>query len=393
MCDEEFALVFEQVKELSDKIQLAVEVPRITQRQVYRNNPPHTTPEEYYRRVVFIPMLDSVISDLKSRLSRDTLNSFRLTVLLLLQSSVKEISSMYGQLLGLTMPSTRATLILGEVHVWRSRWLRVKREGGIFPSSVEETAKECDRHLYPYVSSLLDIFISLPVSVASAERSFSTLRQLKTWLRAQMGQTRLSGLALLNMHRDIDISIDRVIDSSQLKNWMFANEESIKNQRKVSNENFISRQKPLHQLEGRSTEFLTYDEEKEILMFYEQKLFELCKIFKPAMPPSVVGTGFHYFKRFYLKNSVMDYHPRDILATCVYLAAKVDEFNVSIGSFVANLRGDQEKASGIILNNELLLMQQLGYQLTIHNPYRPIEGFLIDIKVSVTYFDTSSNPL
>ncbi|KAK2722931.1 hypothetical protein QYM36_003201, partial [Artemia franciscana] len=119
---------------------------------------------------------------------------------------------MYGQLLGSTVPSTRATLILAEVHVWRSRWLRVKREGGIFPSSVEETAKECDRHLYPYVSSLLDIFISLPVSVTSAERSFSTLSKLKSWLRAQMGQTRLSGLALLNVHRDIDISIDRVID-------------------------------------------------------------------------------------------------------------------------------------------------------------------------------------
>ena len=167
-------------------------------------------------------MLDSVISDLKSRFSRYTLNSFRLTVLLpsnivnctddLLQSSVKEISSMYGQLLVLTVPSTRTTLILAEVHVWRSRWLRVKRGGGIFPSSVEETAKECDRHLYPYVSSLLDIFISLPVSVASADCSFSTLRKLKTWLRAQMGQTRLSGLALLNVHRDIDISIDRVID-------------------------------------------------------------------------------------------------------------------------------------------------------------------------------------
>ncbi|KAK2703052.1 hypothetical protein QYM36_018395 [Artemia franciscana] len=122
---------------------------------------------------------------------------------------------MYGQLLGLTVPSTRATLILAEVHVWRSRWLRVKREGGIFPSSVEGTAKECDRHLYPYVNSL-DISTSLPVSVASAERSFSKLRKLKTWLRAQMGQTRLSGLAFLNVHRDIDISIGRVIDRSIL---------------------------------------------------------------------------------------------------------------------------------------------------------------------------------
>ncbi|KAK2726249.1 hypothetical protein QYM36_000638 [Artemia franciscana] len=47
-CDEEFALVFEQVKELSDKIQLAVEAPRITQIQVHQNNPPYTMPEEYY---------------------------------------------------------------------------------------------------------------------------------------------------------------------------------------------------------------------------------------------------------------------------------------------------------------------------------------------------------
>ncbi|KAK2711339.1 hypothetical protein QYM36_012503, partial [Artemia franciscana] len=50
------------------------------------------------------------------------------------------------------------------------------------------------------------------VSVTSAKHSFPTLRKLKTWLRAQMGQTRLSGLALLNLHHDIDISIDRVID-------------------------------------------------------------------------------------------------------------------------------------------------------------------------------------
>lgn len=38
----------------------------------------------------------------------------------------------------------------------------------------------------------------------------------------------------------------------------------------------------------------------------------------------------------------------------------------------------------IILSNELLLMQQLNYYLTVHNPYRPIEGFLIDIKTRCT---------
>ena len=68
-------------------------------------------------------------------------------------------------------------------------------------------------------------------------------------------------------------------------------------------------------------------------------------------------------------------------ATCVYLACKVEEFNVSISQFVSNIKGDRSKATDIILSNELLLMRQLNYYLTVHNPYRPIEGFLIDIKV------------
>lgn len=67
-------------------------------------------------------------------------------------------------------------------------------------------------------------------------------------------------------------------------------------------------------------------------------------------------------------------------ATCVYLSCKTEEFNVSIGQFVGNIKGDRVKAMDIILSNELLLMQQLNYYLTVHNPFRPIEGFLIDIK-------------
>ena len=47
-----------------------------------------------------------------------------------------------------------------------------------------------------------------PVTTASAERSFSNLR-LKTWLRATMGEDRLSGLALMSLNRD-KLSFDDV---------------------------------------------------------------------------------------------------------------------------------------------------------------------------------------
>jgi hypothetical protein len=42
------------------------------------------------------------------------------------------------------------------------------------------------------------LFLTLPVTVASAERSFSKLRLIKSYLRSTMGQDRLRGLALLS---------------------------------------------------------------------------------------------------------------------------------------------------------------------------------------------------
>ena len=126
--------------------------------------------------------------------------------------------------------------------------------------------------------------------------------------------------------------------------------------------------------------FLSPGEEALLTKHYETILRDFCRKFQPPMPRCVVGTAFQYYKRFYLNNSVMDFHPKHIVVTCVYMAAKVEEFNVSMAQFVANVRGDREKASAIVLNNELFLMQQLKYHLTVHNPLRSIEGFIIDMK-------------
>lgn len=46
---------------------------------------------------------------------------------------------------------------------------------------------------------------------------------------------------------------------------------------------------------------------------YELHLRDFCKRFQPPMPRCVIGTSFHYFKRFYIHNSVMNYHPKEIM--------------------------------------------------------------------------------
>ena len=59
---------------------------------------------------------------------------------------------------------------------------------------------------------LLQIMATLPETTCTSERSFSTLRRLKTYLRNTTNEERLNDLALLNVHRDCKIDPERVID-------------------------------------------------------------------------------------------------------------------------------------------------------------------------------------
>jgi hypothetical protein len=56
------------------------------------------------------------------------------------------------------------------------------------------------------------------VTIVAVERSFSILRRLKTYLRNTMGEERLNGLALMNVHRGIQLDISEVLDRMSKKN-------------------------------------------------------------------------------------------------------------------------------------------------------------------------------
>ncbi|XP_076044803.1 uncharacterized protein LOC143027403 [Oratosquilla oratoria] len=68
--------------------------------------------------------------------------------------------------------------------------------------------------LYPNLWVALRIACTLPVTVASAERSFSELKLIKTYLRSSMGQERLSGLAIISINHEVgkDMLYKDIID-------------------------------------------------------------------------------------------------------------------------------------------------------------------------------------
>jgi len=55
--------------------------------------------------------------------------------------------------------------------------------------------------IYPNMWVALRISATLPVTVAAAERSFSKLKLIKTYLRSTMMQERLSGLAIISINK------------------------------------------------------------------------------------------------------------------------------------------------------------------------------------------------
>ena len=63
---------------------------------------------------------------------------------------------------------------------------------------------------FPNVTELIRNVLVPPASSVQAERSFSALRRLKTWLRSTMSESRLNSVAVCHVHRSTMDATDTV---------------------------------------------------------------------------------------------------------------------------------------------------------------------------------------
>ncbi|CAH1119753.1 unnamed protein product [Phaedon cochleariae] len=205
-------------KQKLKEINVEFSMPRITGRMVHRPNPTVSSVDDHYRITVFIPLLDSIILDLKDRLSENKLNLYNLHLCVPSVTKNKTDEEIYQGIRQIleqfpTIFEENDEMsfqkIASEMLIWKKMW---DAEQNI-PDNGITALKECNKHLFPYISILLELLCCLPVSVASSERSFSTLRRLKDWIRSRMVQDRLNGLALMHIHRGIcsSLNVDDII--------------------------------------------------------------------------------------------------------------------------------------------------------------------------------------
>ena len=209
--DEEFKTFWENATFKAQQLNLSEPVlPRTRRlpRRLDSGSNPHAdaSPKDYYRRVYF-EFADTLTGEL-TRFDQDNYKLYMKAEQLLicaagtgevLTDNMKIVCDHFGKDFDSSRLNNQLSIISDIVE-------------GVTPTLREIQhailSLNTSSSLFSEILKLLKLLFIIPASTASAERSFSSLRGLKTYLRSSMTSQRLNHMLLLHVHKDITDQID-----------------------------------------------------------------------------------------------------------------------------------------------------------------------------------------
>lgn len=169
------------------------------------------TVEDHYRRIYFA-VIDMADNQLSVRFDPNSLGIrtyLRLENLLLTgkletgnTDEIREVTELVN-----SYPEFNLRSLTIQLAMFRSQFKYSDLQGAV---DTMRAMSSCVRRLFVEVEQLIRLLLICPVSSCEAERSFSALRRLKTWLRNTMTDARLNAVAVCHVHQHILDSIDLV---------------------------------------------------------------------------------------------------------------------------------------------------------------------------------------
>ena len=160
--------------------------------------------ESDYLRVLYRPIVEAVMQELERRFKGENALAFKgidslspaSPNFLLMDRGLSEFADHYG---------VDKEALVHEIRSYHMLISNKTREDEEFtpPSCITELLVliEPYRMVTASLYGLAQIAVTIPVGTASCERSFSSMRRIKTWLRTVMTDDRLDWLAMLCVHR------------------------------------------------------------------------------------------------------------------------------------------------------------------------------------------------
>ena len=138
-----------------------------------RSNTPSSAPQEHYKRVAAIPLLDSLITQLKQRFDGENnrhtqaLLSLVPSVMLSLDTVISDQDFMFWKE---DLPTPKS--LAGELRRWKHLWDNANPQTQPVPSNLVQALTSCDAESYRNIHYLLMI------DCTEAEQTFSLLRRI-----------------------------------------------------------------------------------------------------------------------------------------------------------------------------------------------------------------------
>jgi len=192
-----------EVEETIEKLELdPLQIPRGKQPPKRLCGPAtayHPTTVVQYYAAEFYKILDVSIQQLSSLLLESPrIQRYQELQMVLVRGIITDVVHEYPELSSRTLQA--------ELDMFR-RLLALLDENSVASLSVcVDTFRNMApamRFMLPTVESLVRLLLINPASSASAERSFSGLRRLKSYIRSTCGQLRLNNIVLCHVHKDI----------------------------------------------------------------------------------------------------------------------------------------------------------------------------------------------
>ena len=193
-------------------------IPRRCARQRHRNNVPADDPRTDYRRCISVPLADHLLVELDTRFSPHhrvallglCLVPSALVTLpdLVVENHLAKLVDLYEE--DLAYPEN----VPNQMVSWKIKWQQQMEQHSkaCLPTSPSQALPHATS-LYPDIRVLLLVLLTLPITSCSSERSFSTLKRIKTYLRSTWGNERLTSLALMHIHRDVvPVCLQEMVD-------------------------------------------------------------------------------------------------------------------------------------------------------------------------------------
>ncbi|XP_060857399.1 uncharacterized protein LOC132934981 [Metopolophium dirhodum] len=224
--DIEFSTFWQKITSLAEENDITLEVPHKGRKRIRtqpkslnnfylqlttgEENEPNITQsvEDYWRQNLYYPIIDSIIVNLKYRFSEDSLS---------MACSVDNFMNMNYE--------GSLEFINNYKNVTKVSIDLLKAEMMVFKNCLppdfnfDDIKGKINKEAFPNLYKLLQIAITIPISSATCERSFSSMRRIKNWLRTSMLQQRFSDLSILNIERDLSnkIQTETVLDRYNTK--------------------------------------------------------------------------------------------------------------------------------------------------------------------------------